>query len=298
MTDHRRLLLVHAHPDDESSSTGATIARYCAEGAQVTLVTCTLGEEGEIVPDDLGHLSAGAGLATHRLDELHAAAKALGLSDYVRLGGDGRFHDSGMAHTEDGTATARDETTDTAFWNADLLEASLSLVSILRDRRPQVVISYDTFGMYGHPDHVMAHRVMTYACVLSGVHGYRPELGKPWCVSRTFWLTNGSDDMRTMLATAKANGIDSLWGDIDIDGPLPPMITPSEDVDVRIPLGPYRANKVAALTAHRSQVNMEDPFWKLMTGIESLGESFRLATGTPMPHRTATDLFDGLELTP
>jgi len=97
---------------------------------------------------------------------------------------------------------------------------------------------------------------------------------------------------------AKANGIDSLWGDIDIDGPLPPMITPSEDVDVRIPLGPYRANKVAALTAHRSQVNMEDPFWKLMTGIESLGESFRLATGTPMPHRTATDLFDGLELTP
>src|SRR5665811_790624 len=130
VTDHRRLLLVHAHPDDESSSTGATIARYCAEGAQVTLVTCTLGEEGEIVPNDLGHLSAGSGLATHRLDELHAAAEALGLSDYVRLGGDGRYHDSGMAHAVDGTATARDETTDTAFWNADLLEAALSLVTI------------------------------------------------------------------------------------------------------------------------------------------------------------------------
>lgn len=298
VTDHRRLLLVHAHPDDESSSTGATIARYCAEGAQVTLVTCTLGEEGEIVPNDLEHLSAGSGLATHRLDELHAAAEALGLSDYVRLGGDGRYHDSGMARAEDGTATARDETTDTAFWNADLLEASLSLVSILRDRRPQVVISYDTFGMYGHPDHVMAHRVMTYACVLSGVHGYRPELGKPWCVSRTFWVTNGSEDMRTMLATAKANGIDSLWGDIDIDGPLPPMITPSEDVDVRIPLGPYRANKVAALTAHHSQIDMEDPFWRLMTDIETLGESFRLATGNPMPDGTATDLFEGLELAP
>lgn len=296
MTDLRRLLLVHAHPDDESSSTGATIARYCAEGAQVTLVTCTLGEEGEIVPDDLGHLTPGAGLGTHRLDELHAAAKAMGLSDYVRLGGDGRYHDSGMARAEDGTATAREETTDAAFWNADLLEASLNLVSILRDRRPQVVISYDTFGMYGHPDHVMAHRVMSYACVLSGVRGFRPELGKPWKVSRTFWLTNGSDDMATMLATAKANGIDSFWGDFDLDGPLPPMITRSEDVDVRIPLGQYRTNKVAALTAHHSQVNMEDPFWKLITNIESLGESFRLATGVPLPHGTSTDLFEGLEV--
>jgi N-acetyl-1-D-myo-inositol-2-amino-2-deoxy-alpha-D-glucopyranoside deacetylase len=297
VTDLRRLLLVHAHPDDESSSTGATIARYCAEGAQVTLVTCTLGEEGDIVTEDLNHLVPGEHLGQHRLEELHAAATALGLTDYVRLGGDGRYHDSGMAHAEDGTATARDETTETAFWNADLLEAALSLVTILRDRRPQVVISYDTFGMYGHPDHVMAHRVMTYACVLSGVHGFGPELGKPWCVSRTFWVTNGSEDMRTMLDAAKANGIESLWGgDVDVDGPLPPMITLSEDVDVRVPLGPYRANKVAALTAHRSQVNMEDPFWMLMTHIETLGESFRLATGTPMPHGTATDLFEGLEL--
>jgi hypothetical protein len=76
------------------------------------------------------------------------------------------------------------------------------------------------------------------------------------------------------------------------------MITPSEDVDVRVPLGPYRANKVAALTAHYSQVNMTDPFWMLMTGLETLGESFRLATGAPMPHGTATDLFEGLELAP
>jgi hypothetical protein len=76
------------------------------------------------------------------------------------------------------------------------------------------------------------------------------------------------------------------------------MVTRSEDVDVRIPLGPYRTNKVAALTAHHSQVNMEDPFWKLMTDIESLGESFRLATGVPLPDGTATDLFEGLDLAP
>ncbi|HSN12224.1 MAG TPA: N-acetyl-1-D-myo-inositol-2-amino-2-deoxy-alpha-D-glucopyranoside deacetylase [Propionibacteriaceae bacterium] len=298
VTDHRRLLLVHAHPDDESSSTGATIARYCAEGAHVTLVTCTLGEEGEIIREDLSHVTPGAGLASHRLDELHAAAQALGLTDYVRLGGDGRYHDSGMAHAEDGTATARDETADTAFWNADLLEASLHLVSVLRDRRPQVVVSYDPFGMYGHPDHVMAHRVMTYACVLSGVDGYRPELGAPWRVSRTFWVTNGSEDMAAMMEVAKAAGIEEFWGEIDPDGPLPPMITRSEDVDVRVPVGPYRANKLAALRAHRSQVDLEDPFWKLMTDIETLGESFRLATGVPLPVRSTTDLFEGLELRP
>ncbi len=298
MTDDRRLLLVHAHPDDESSSTGATIARYCAEGAKVTLVTCTLGEEGEVIRDELSHLSAGTALASHRLDELHAAAAALGLTDYVRLGGDGRYHDSGMAHAEDGTATARDETTDTAFWNADLLEAALHLVSVLRDRRPQVVVSYDPFGMYGHPDHVMAHRVMTYACVLSGVHGYRPELGEAWCVSRTFWVTNGSGDMATMMEAAKASGTEEFWGDIDPDGPLPPMITRSEDVDVRVPVGLYRVNKVAALKAHHSQVDLEDPFWRLMTVIETLGESFRLASGVPLPQRPATDLFEGIELGP
>lgn len=295
VTDHRRLLLVHAHPDDESSSTGGTIARYCAEGAQVTLVTCTLGEEGDIVSADLDHLEPGEGLGTHRLGELHAAAKALGLTDYIRLGGDGRYHDSGMAHAEDGTATARDETAATAFWNADLLEAALALVPVIRDRRPQVVVSYDTFGMYGHPDHVMAHRVMTYACVLAGAHGYRPDLGAGWHVARTFWVTNGSDDMRTMLEAAASQGLGNIWGETDLDGPLPPMITRSEDVDVRIPLGPYRQRKLTALAAHRSQVDLADPFWKLMTELDGLGESFVLATGTPLPHRGATDLFDGLD---
>ena len=264
----------------------------------MTLVTCTLGEEGDVVSDDLNHLVPGSELGQHRLEELHAAARALGLTDYIRLGGDGRFHDSGMAHAEDGTATARDETTATAFWNADLLVAALELVPVIRDRRPQVMVSYDTFGMYGHPDHVMAHRVMTYACVLAGAHGYRLDLGPIWHVSRAFWVTNGSDDMLAMVTAAKEQGLESLWGDIDLDGPLPPMITRTEDVDVRIPLGPYREQKLAALRSHKSQVDLDDPFWKLMTTMENLGESFLLATGVPLPEGTSTDLFEGLSLTP
>ncbi len=94
----RRLLLVHAHPDDETIETGATMARYAAEGAHVTLVTCTLGELGEIIPPGLAHLSAeaGGGLGGYRIGELDAACAALGVTDHRFLGGAGRFRDSGM----------------------------------------------------------------------------------------------------------------------------------------------------------------------------------------------------------
>ena len=93
----RRLLLVHAHPDDESIGTGATIARYAAEGAQVTLVTCTLGELGEVIPPELAHLATdGDRLGEHRITELAAACAALGIGDQRFLGGPGRWRDSGM----------------------------------------------------------------------------------------------------------------------------------------------------------------------------------------------------------
>lgn len=296
MNDPRRLLLVHAHPDDESSSTGATIARYCAEGAAVTLVTCTLGEFGEIVADDLPEVEVGDSLGAHRLGELTKAMAALGVTDFVRLGGDGHYHDSGMAHAADGTATVAEELAENAFWSADLLAAALDLIPIIRDRRPQVVVSYDPFGMYGHPDHVMAHRVMTYAVSLAGAHGYRPDLGQPWHVSRTFWVTNGSDDMRRMIRVAQQHGLDGFWGELDPDGPLPPMITPTELVDVRVPIGEFRDQKLAALAAHHSQVRLDDPFWQLMTTLDGLGESFILASGEPVPPQ-ASDLFAGLALT-
>ena len=111
----RRLLLVHAHPDDESIGTGATIARYAAEGAHVTLVTCTLGELGEIIPPELAHLGADREnrLGAHRITELAAACAALGVSDHRFLGGPGRWHDSGMMGTPPNDW-------DGAFWRADI----------------------------------------------------------------------------------------------------------------------------------------------------------------------------------
>jgi N-acetyl-1-D-myo-inositol-2-amino-2-deoxy-alpha-D-glucopyranoside deacetylase len=153
MTD-RRLLLVHAHPDDESIGTGATMAKYAAEGAQVTLVTCTLGELGEIIPADLAHLAAGREdrLGEYRIGELAAACAALGVTDHRFLGGAGRWRDSGMMGTPGNDAPG-------SFWRADPGQAAAALAEVIGEVRPQVMVSYDDHGGYGHPDHIQAHRV-------------------------------------------------------------------------------------------------------------------------------------------
>ena len=156
----RRLLLVHAHPDDESIGTGATMARYAASGAGVTLVTCTLGELGEIIPPELQHLSPDE-LGQYRIGELNAACAALGVADHRFLGGAGRYRDSGMM----GTAGNEDPR---CFWQADLDEAAAALVEIIREVNPQVIVTYDANGFYGHPDHIQAHRVAWRALALDG----------------------------------------------------------------------------------------------------------------------------------
>ncbi len=162
----RRLLLVHAHPDDESIGTGATMARYAAEGALVTLVTCTLGELGEIIPPSLAHLAAEKEdrLGPYRIGELDAACAALGVTDHRFLGGPGRWRDSGMMGTA-GNADPR------CFWRADLDEAARALLDVIAEVRPQVLVTYDANGFYGHPDHIQAHRVAWRACELAGADG-------------------------------------------------------------------------------------------------------------------------------
>ena len=166
MTDTRRLLLVHAHPDDEVIVSGATMAKYAAEGAQVTLVTCTLGEEGEVLVPELAHLAADKedGLGEHRIGELAAAMKALGVTDHRFLGGPGRWRDSGMM----GTAGNDDPR---CFWRADVDEAADALLGVIREVRPQVLVTYDANGFYGHPDHIQAHRVAMRAFQRAGDHG-------------------------------------------------------------------------------------------------------------------------------
>ena len=159
----RRLLLVHAHPDDESIYTGATMARYAAEGVRVTLVTCTLGELGEIIPPSLAYLAAAEEdrLGAYRIGELTAACAALGVTDHRFLGGPGRWRDSGMM----GTAGNDDPR---CFWRADVDQAAGALLDVIGEVRPQVLVTYDADGAYGHPDHIQAHRVTWRACELAG----------------------------------------------------------------------------------------------------------------------------------
>jgi N-acetyl-1-D-myo-inositol-2-amino-2-deoxy-alpha-D-glucopyranoside deacetylase len=169
----RRLLLVHAHPDDESIGTGATMAKYAAQGAHVTLVTCTLGELGEIIPPGLAHLAADRDdeLGQYRIGELDAACAALGVTDHRFLGGPGRWRDSGMMGTP-GNDDPR------CFWRADVDAAAAELAAVIREVRPQVMISYDANGGYGHPDHIQAHRLTGRAFQLSA--------GTRWPVTKLY----------------------------------------------------------------------------------------------------------------
>ena len=223
MIPERRLLLVHAHPDDETIGTGATMAKYVAEGAGVTLVTCTAGEMGEILVPDLEHLAADRddGLGDHRQTELAAAMKVLGVTDYRFLGGPGAYRDSGMKWHEDGHAIAADDVHENAFWHADLTEAADHLVKVIREVRPQVLATYDQFGGYGHPDHIQAHRVAMYAVQLAAVPSYRLELGDPWDVAKVYWTAMSESRMRASLRELREAGDTTTFEGMDPDGPLP-----------------------------------------------------------------------------
>ncbi len=299
-TPDRRLLLVHAHPDDESIGTGATMARYAAEGAGVTLVTCTGGERGEILVPELAHLAHDQEdkLAEHRRGELAEAMRALGVTDHRFLGGFGRYSDSGMEWHPDGHAIAGDDRPVNAFWDADLTEAATLLVEVIREVRPQVLVAYDDFGNYGHPDHIQAHRVATYAADLAAVPSYRRDLGESWEITKIYWVAMSESRWRRSLRAIRDAGDTTTFQGMDPDGPLP-MATPDADLAAEIDATAYADQKVAALQAHRTQIEVDGPFFALSNhvGNEVLGvESYRIARGTPAPgpNGLEDDLFAGL----
>jgi N-acetyl-1-D-myo-inositol-2-amino-2-deoxy-alpha-D-glucopyranoside deacetylase len=302
MTEDQRLLLVHAHPDDESIGQGATMAKYAAEGRGVTLVTCTAGEMGEILVPDLEHLAAHQqdGLGEHRRGELEAAMKELGVSDHRFLGGFGRYRDSGMKWHEDGHAVAADEVHENAFWHADLTEAADLLVEVVREVRPQVLVTYDEFGGYGHPDHIQAHRVAMYAAQLAAVPSYKRELGEPWDIAKIYWGAMSESRMRASLRALRDAGDTTTFEGMDPDGPLPHFITPDENLSAVVDGTEYVDRKMAAMAAHATQITMEGPFFALSNSLGNVAwgtEFFRIVKGTPADLNEdglETDLFAGI----
>lgn len=280
-------MAVHAHPDDEVLTTAGVMAKHAAAGDAVTLVTCTLGEEGEIVVPDLAHLAADAtdALGQHRIEELAEAMLALGVTDSRFLGGAGTYRDSGMMGTP---ANDRPD----CFWRADLREAATHLVAVIRETRPEVLISYDDFGGYGHPDHIQAHRVAMYGSQLAAVPSYRPELGDAWDVPRILWTAFSRDEVRAGVKALQEMGDTSPFAALDPDDL--PFTVADADIDVAVDIGGQLDRKVAAMRAHASQISMEDGFFALSNNLGSpvfSHEHFRIAKGAPRPRRKLPDLF-------
>lgn len=292
----RRLLVVHAHPDDESITTGATMARYVSEGVQVTLLTCTLGEEGEILVPELAQLAAAQAdqLGGYRIGELADAMRHLGVTDHRFLGGPGRFRDSGMMGTP---ANGHPR----AFWRAEsdpavFAAAVAEAVAVIREVRPQVVITYDDNGDYGHPDHIMAHRVATAAVEQAAQPGNDSE---PWSVSKLYWTATPKSALRRgfeAIGTA-----DLPFGVADVDDL--PFGVDDDLVTTVVDATGFGEAKLAALAAHRTQISVDGPFFALsnMLGREALAvEHFRLRRGELGAELDAdgreTDLFAGLDL--
>lgn len=283
-----RLLLVHAHPDDESINNGATMAAYVARGAQVTLVTCTRGEEGEILVPELSHLASDKedGLGAHREIELAAAMSELGVSDFRFLGAPvKKWRDSGMI------GTPQNEGPD-AFWNSDLDEAARHLEKIILEIKPHVLITYDESGGYGHPDHIKAHQVAMRAAELARTSG--------WEIKKIYWNTIPISVIEEGIAAMKGSGVDFFGVEKAEDFPF---AAPDHLVTTVFNGDEFVAKKMAAMKAHPTQIAVDGPFFALSDnlGFRVWGREFyRLVHGEKSgPFDEAgreLDLFAGVEL--
>jgi N-acetyl-1-D-myo-inositol-2-amino-2-deoxy-alpha-D-glucopyranoside deacetylase len=287
----RRLLLVHAHPDDETIGTGATMAKYAAEGAQVTLITCTLGEEGEILVPELAHLAADrdGGLGEHRIVELADAMRVLGVTDHRFLGGPGRWRDSGMMGTAPNDAPA-------AFWQADVDDAVGELVRVIREVRPQVVVSYDDNGGYGHPDHIQAHRVAVAAFEAAADGTRFPGTGEAWAPSKFYEAVIPVSTLRLAFEALKALGEEAPFGVTSPDEL--PFGVPDDEVTTAVDARDYLDAKMDAMRAYPTQISVDGAFFALSNdvGQGAFGiEHYRLARGVMAPGaEQEADLFAGI----
>ena len=252
----KSLLFVHAHPDDETLSTGATMAKYAAAGARVTLVTCTSGEEGEVLVTELAHLASDQTdkLGEHRQVELANAMQKLNIIDHRFLGFAGKYRDSGMADT------AADSHPN-SFMKADLLLAASGLVQIIREIKPQVLITYDEFGGYGHPDHIQAHRVSHYAKDLAQVASFKPELGAAHKIEKIYWTAMAKSHVEKGFAEVAKSSDSKFFGVESVDEL--PFLQPDEIISTLIDGTDFVEQKMQALKEHKTQVDLAGDFFKL-----------------------------------
>jgi N-acetyl-1-D-myo-inositol-2-amino-2-deoxy-alpha-D-glucopyranoside deacetylase len=283
-----RLLLVHAHPDDETINNGVTMAKYVAEGSLVTLVTCTRGEEGEVLVPELAHLASAHDdkLGEHRETELRNAMRELGVTDFRFLGAPMKqWRDSGMMGSDPNNRSDN-------FWNADLDEAAESLVEIILETKPHVLVTYDEIGGYGHPDHIQAHRVAMRGAELARERG--------WEIQKIYWNTIPRSIIEQGIEAMKDTGNQFFGVDKAEDFPF---AQPDELVTTVINGEDFVEKKMAAMRAHPTQIAVDGPFFALSDnlGFKVWGlEFYRLVYGSLGIQRNndgrETDLFAGIKL--
>jgi LmbE family N-acetylglucosaminyl deacetylase len=265
------IMAVHAHPDDEASSTGGILARYSREGIRTVLVTCTNGELGNAAdgtgPGDPGH--DGTAVARHRREELDRSCELLGISDLELLG----YHDSGMMGWPQNDAPH-------AFWNTPIAEAAGRLGELMKQYKPQVVVTYDENGFYGHPDHIQAHRITVAAVEATSI----PQ--------KLYFPVIPLSAMGRFVEVLQSAGVEPPPEATDATD----FGTPDELIAAVIDCSEFSEIKFRALEAHSSQtdnsffLNLGLGVFKQVFGVESFVRAHD-TTGSPIPEN---DLFAGI----
>ena len=251
------MVFVHAHPDDESLWTGLTIAHHAARGDDVHVLTCTLGEEGEVIPAELRHLQLPADqpratdltdpLAAVRRDELRSAVEELGAASVTVLA-EGRYRDSGMA----GTPSAAHPR---AFTGADVAESSARIAAYLREVQPDVVVTYDAHGGYGHPDHIRTHEATRAA--VAGLDEppalYTVVTPRSWAIEDREWLAAHVTAADVIVPAPDEAFLPSVVDDAHVTH------TVVDDAEL--------VRQVAALRRHRTQVAVFDGYYTLSNDV-------------------------------
>ena len=267
VTRRARLLFVHAHPDDETLTTGLTMASYASHHHDVHLLTCTLGEEGEVIPPALAHLGADRDdtLGPWRREELRAAMSVLGVTHSVlgeepQRGVASRYRDSGMA------GTAGSEHPD-AFVRADLGEAAAMVAAHIRAVRPDVVVTYDAQGGYAHPDHIQTHRVTMLALSALAAEAEADGVAVPvaFCIlTPASWASQDRAWLHDNVASERSDCVV-----LQEDAPYPPSVVPDETVTHVVEEPTLVEIQGRALARHTTQVIVYEGYYALSNHITS-----------------------------
>jgi mycothiol conjugate amidase Mca len=277
------LLAVHAHADDETITMGGTLAHYAAGGVRTANVCCTDGRLATIVDPEMVEEEVRPRLGEVRHAELKAACDILGVGELHWLG----YHDSGMEGSETNTDPE-------SFWMTPVETVVRRLVGIIREFRPDVVVTYDAFGAYGHPDHVQAHRATLLAVEAAQHPKVYPEVGKPWRVSKLYYTAFARSSVLKIIELARKAGVESPFGE-NRDGQE--FGTPDELITARIDCGDFMDVKRRALVAHKSQISADFPLMKMpveMVREHFPHEHYSLALSRVPVNPPEDDLFAGI----